>query len=134
MNGGDTRIGLCFCVPLAHSDLLWTQHRQAVEEYINGKIITCTKVYPVIHISDLDHFHGQWYKILHSKATKSWKFIPNTTPVILKLNITDVVKWRWHHIETLLCIIQGIVIHWWICQLPSIWHQHVFNLTLYSNG
>lgn len=47
------------------------------------------------------------------------KAIPNSWPIVLEFNITYIMEWWRHHIETFLCIIKRIEFHWWPPQLHS---------------
>lgn len=64
--------------------------------------------------------HCKVIKPLIKKTNRVLDNIPNTPPIILELNITDIMeRWR-HHFETLIWVIERIILHWRIWHLPSI--------------
>lgn len=108
--------------------LLWAQHSQAVEEHINWKEIRRAKIYPVMYA-----LHEQAFPNKQGGGEGSQEAIPNSTPVVLELNITYIMKWWWHHIGTRIFIVERIVVHGWICQLHSLSYW-TYNISIIIKG
>ena len=56
--------------------------------------------------------HTDYKKIVCTKTDASEKsLLPDTTPVVLKFNVADVMEGRRHHFEALLCVVERIIFH-----------------------